>query len=74
MYNQHTRERATTRHRSLVERGGEKAFLRDKGLARKKRKEKKKTKCQEKPTFTNLKKGIRALRPSSKATRLFLTK
>jgi len=42
MYNQHTRERATTRHRSLVERGGEKAFLRDKGLAGKKRKEKKK--------------------------------
>jgi len=27
MYNQHTREMATTRHRSLVERGGRKALL-----------------------------------------------
>jgi len=33
MYNQHTRGMATTRHRSLVERGGRKAFVRDKGLA-----------------------------------------
>jgi len=32
MYNQHTRGIATTRHRSLVERGGRKAFVRDKGL------------------------------------------
>jgi len=29
MYNQHTRGMATTRHRSLVERGGRKAFVRD---------------------------------------------
>ena len=27
MYNQHTREMATTRHRSLVKRGGRKALL-----------------------------------------------
>jgi len=33
MYNQHTRGMATTRHRSLVERGGRKAFVRDKDLA-----------------------------------------
>jgi len=33
MYNQHTRGVATTRHRSLVERGGTKAFVIDKGLA-----------------------------------------
>jgi len=33
MYNQHTRVMATTRHRSLVERGGRKAVVKDKGLA-----------------------------------------
>ena len=33
MYNQHTRGMATTRHRSLIERGGRKAFVKDKGLA-----------------------------------------
>ena len=33
IYNQQTRGMATTRHRSLVERGGRKAFVRDKGLA-----------------------------------------
>jgi len=33
MYNQHTRGMATTRHRSLVKRGGRNALLRDKGLA-----------------------------------------
>ena len=33
MYNQHTRGMATTMHRSLVERGGRKAFVRDKDLA-----------------------------------------
>jgi len=29
MYNQHSRGMETTRHRSLVERGGRKAFVRD---------------------------------------------
>jgi len=33
MYNQHTRGMAATRHRSLIERGGRKTFVRDKGLA-----------------------------------------
>jgi len=33
MYNQHTRGMATTRHRSLLERGGRKAFVSVKGLA-----------------------------------------
>ena len=33
MYNQHTRGMATTRHWSLVERSGRKAFVKDKGLA-----------------------------------------
>jgi len=44
MYNQHTRGMATTRHRSPVEGGGRKAFVRDKGLAPKKKKGGKK--CQ----------------------------
>jgi len=35
MYNQHTRGMATTRHRSLVERGGKKAFVKVKDLANK---------------------------------------
>jgi len=33
MHNQHTRGMATTRHRSLAERGGRKDFVKDKGLA-----------------------------------------
>jgi len=33
MYNQYTRGIATTRQRSRIERGGRKAFVRDKGLA-----------------------------------------
>jgi len=41
MYNQHTRGIATTRHRSLVERGGRKAVARNKGLAHTQKKEKK---------------------------------
>jgi len=38
MYNQHTRGMARTRHRSLVERGGTKAFVRDEGLAQSQKK------------------------------------
>jgi len=38
MYNQHTRGMTTTRQRSLVERGGRRAWVRDKGLAHKKEK------------------------------------
>jgi len=33
MYDQHTRGIATTRHKSLVGRGGRKAFVIDEGLA-----------------------------------------
>ena len=62
---QSARKRNGTMHRSLVERGGRKAFVRD--LAHKK-------KMSKKPIFTNLKNKIRAHRTSSKATRLFLTK
>jgi len=43
MYNQLTRGIATTRHRSLGETGGRKAFVRDKGLAHKKKTTKKTT-------------------------------
>jgi len=73
MYNQHTRQMATTMHRSLVWRGRRKAFVRDKGLAHTTKRGKKNG--QKNPTFTNLKKKIRAHRASSrKATRLFLTR
>ena len=37
MYNQHTRGMATTRRRSLVERGERKVLVRDKDLAHKKK-------------------------------------
>jgi len=50
MYNQHTRGMATTRYRSLVERGGKKALLETWHKQNKK--------CQEKQIFTNLKKNI----------------
>jgi len=65
MYNQHTRGMVTTRHRSLVERGGRKALLET--LDQKKL-------LGKKLVFTNLKKMIRAHRASSEATRLFVTK
>ena len=67
MYNQHTRGMATTRHRSLVKRGGRKAFVRDFAHQKKKWQEKK-------TIFTKLKKKIRTHRVSSKATRLSFTK
>jgi len=72
MYNQHTRGMETTRHRSLVERGGRKAFVTDKGLAHQKKGGKKN--ARKIPIFTNVKKRIRANKAFSKATRLFLTK
>jgi len=75
MYNQHTRGMATTRHRSLAERGGRQAFVREKLHTQKRgKREKKKKKIQENSIFTDLKKRSRAHRASSKATRLFLTK
>ena len=59
MYHQHTRGMATTRHRSLAERGGRKALLEI--LHTKK-------KCQKKTDVHESKEKIRAHRASSKAT------
>ena len=53
MYNQHTRGMATTRHRSLVERGGRKALLETLHTHTQK---KQKKNVRKKPIFTNLKK------------------
>jgi len=64
MYTQHTRGMETTRHRSLVERGGRKALLETLHTHTKKN-------VRKNPIFTNL---IRVHRASSKATRLLLTK
>ena len=61
MYNQHTRWMATTRHRSLVERGGRKALLETLHTQPKKTEKN----VRKKPIFTNLKKRFEA---SSKAT------
>ena len=60
MYNQHTREMATTKHKRLVERGGRKALLETLHTQKKN--------VRKNPIFTNPKK-----RASSKATRLLLT-
>jgi len=67
MYNQHTRGIATTRHRSLVERGGRKALLETLHTNTKQI-------CQKKADTHESTENIRAHRASSKATRLFLTK
>jgi len=67
-YNQNTRGIATTRHRSLVERGGRKASVRDKGLAHTQKGGGGKEKMS---IFTNLKKGFR---PLTKATSMFFQK
>jgi len=66
MYNQPTRGMATTRHGSLVDRGGRKAFVRDLAHTRKK--------MSENPDIHESKKKIRAHIASSKATRLYLAK
>jgi len=49
MYNQHTRGMATTRHMSLVERGGRKALLETSHTQKN---------VRENPIFTNLKKNF----------------
>jgi len=74
MYNQHTREMETTRHRSLVERSGRKAFVTDKERPCAEKKKWGEKNVRKNPIFTNLKKRIQAYRASSQATRLFLTK
>jgi len=70
MCNQHTRGMATTRHRSLVERGGRKALLETLHTHKKKTQKK----CQKKTDIHESQEKIRAHRASSKATRRFLTK
>ena len=64
MYNQHTRGMATTRHRSLVERGGRKALLETLHTP--------KNKCQKKPIFTNLKKRFEHIELPAKLLDYFL--
>jgi len=61
----------TTRHRSLVERGGRKVFVRDKGSAHT---QKGRKNDRQKLIFNHLKEKIRAHRASGKATRPYLTK
>jgi len=64
MYNQHTREMATTRHRSLLERGGRKALIETLHTHRKK--------CQEKSNIheTETEEEIRAHRAYYTSTRV----
>jgi len=64
MYNQHTKGMATTRHRSLVERGGRKALLETLHTQQKK--------CQKKPIFTNLKKRFEHIELPAKLLDYFL--
>jgi len=65
MYNQHTTGMETTRHRSLIGRGGKKALLETLEQGKK---------IQGKTDIHESKEKIRAHRASSKVTRLFLTK
>jgi len=62
MYDEHTTVMATTRHRSLVGRGEERFFVRDKGLAPKK--------IHISTPISHISKKMRTNRASSKATRL----
>jgi len=64
MYNQHTRGMATTRHRSLVERGGRKALLETLHTPKKK--------SQNKPILTNLKKRFEHIELPAKLLDYFL--
>ena len=70
MYNQHTKGMETTRHRSLVERGGRKALLETLRTHTHTHTQK----CQKKPDIHEAKIRIGAHGASSKDTRLFLTK
>jgi len=65
MYNQHTIGMLTTRHRSLVERGGRKALLETLHTHTKE-------KIQEKPIFTNLKKRFEHIELPAKLLDYFL--
>jgi len=65
MYNQHTRGMETTRHRSLVERGGRKALLETLHAHQKKN-------ARKKPIFTNLKKRFEHMEIPAKLLDYFL--
>jgi len=66
MYNQHTRGMETTRHRSLVERGGRKALL---GTLHT---HKNKNKYQKTPIFTDLKNRFEHIKLPAKLLDYFL--
>jgi len=68
MYNQHTRGMETTKHRSLVERGGRKALLET--LLTHTHAQKKNV--QKKPIFTNLKKRFEHIELPAKLLDYFL--
>jgi len=65
MYHQHTRGMATTRHKSLVERGGRKALLETLHTQNQKN-------LKKKPIFTNLKKTFEHIELSAKLLDYFL--
>ena len=69
MYNQHTRKMATTRHRSLVERGGRKALLETLHTHKKK---KQKKNVRKKLIFTNQKKRFEHIKLPAKLLDYFL--
>ena len=64
MYNQHTRGMETTRHRSLVERGGKKALLETS--------QQQKKNVRKNPIFTNLKKTFEHIELPAKLLDYFL--
>ena len=70
MYNQHTRGVATTRHRSLVERGGRKALLETWQTHTQKNNINKNV--TQKPIFTNLKKRFEHIELPAKLLDYFL--
>ena len=70
MYIQHTRGMATTRHRSLVERGGRKAL--SETLHTHTHTKNTKKKCEKKPIFTNLKKRFEHIELPAKLLDYFL--
>ena len=69
IYNQHTIGMATTRHRSLIERGGRNAFVREKALHTHKKGEKQ---CQKKTNIHESKKNIEHIELSAKLLDYFL--